>query len=867
MADRSQKDATVFDGPPAVRSSPANRASHRRRRASASERVRLDLADQRAAALGAGQEAHPGAKSLGATRLMNVSTAPTENHEAVGKARSFLELVVGGVLSPERSVAIWTLPDKRTHLFADYREAARYAIERADDSDVYFCTCAVLSAVQRGRGKFEDMAGMIALRVEVDVSGPGHRATKLPADKQTALQELDLIEPKPAVIVDSGGGLHAYVLLEEPWIFQSDDDRQLAQTFIRRYWATIAAAFAQRGWHLDPAHDLTRVLRVPGTMNRKDPGNLRPVKLLRLDPTLRYTRDQIDKLLLSAPTNDDWKSHVPDSSTARAKVKSSGRSPGGVGYPSPSGDLIRELCAYSPTFEATWNLRRCEFTKTDGTPDWSRYDQAVASAMAASLFDPDDNNGQLFDQIAGAIQAFRDRNCTRQADRDKARRSDYIAQTVGKALAWAARKNDSTRVQPSRVAASSNTDAREHRRARYEVPRHQYNPIPGPCGLALRLAGPPRRTPTRTTAPFEVLLKEKCVALLRISDTPTGIANAARLIRDHLQDDDIDMSEVRRFVAAALADAHAVEPAARAGDSMALDIVMAAVGSRFDLRYRDNRGQAWSEALGRWIRRAEFTAYTPRALLDQLRREVQELQLADEKLAPIVNKLLGVAWATICEKLPREEDVDGLDPKTRAAAEFRRTMVRLWTTLTTFELATTDIATAQTSVTAARASLVSRARHRFEDCKVGGGWTPVQSAFDAWSRSEPTGEMGSAGGRQERVPWLSMRYTLMDQMRVKLLPGRNPLHNYSRATSERESPQLVAEAWFSDVGRKRPIGRATRARCHPRVARSRFLLTTGLVFPNWNHSKLLVNSARAPACSDRCSEIVSWPMLKASRPQ
>ena len=74
------------------------------------------------------------------------------------------------------------------------------------------------------------------------------------------------------------------------------------------------------------------------------------------------------------------------------------------------------------------------------------------------------------------------------------------------------------------------------------------------------------------------------------------------------------------------------------------------------------------------------------------------------------------------------------------------------------------------------------------------------------------------------------------------LPGRNPLHNYSRATSERESPQLVAEAWFSDLDRKRPIGRATRARCHPRVARSRFLLTTGLVFPNWNHSKLLVNT-------------------------
>ena len=43
------------------------------------------------------------------------------------------------------------------------------------------------------------------------------------------------------------------------------------------------------------------------------------------------------------------------------------------------------------------------------------------------------------------------------------------------------------------------------------------------------------------------------------------------------------------------------------------------------------------------------------------------------------------------------------------------------------------------------------------------------------------------------------------------LPDQNPLHNHSRATSERESPQLVAEAWFSDVDRKRPEA-ADRAR-------------------------------------------------------
>ncbi len=334
-------------------------------------------------------------------------------------------------------------------------------------------------------------------------------------------------------------------------------------------------------------------------------------------------------------------------------------------------------------------------------------------------------------------------------------------------------ENKSSRRPSRRAAASSDPDARdqpEQPRDRYAVPRRQYKPVPGPSGLALRLTGPPRRTPTRITAPFEVLLKDKCVAHLQISNTVSCIANTARIIRDHLPGDRIGISEVRRFVARALADAHGVEHDASSCDTKALDIVMAAAHHRFDLRYRDGSGQAWSEADGRWIRRPEFTAYTPRSLLDELRSHVPELNLPDARLAPVVARLLGVAWATIGEELPPEEDVQGLDPQTKAAAEFRRAMIRLWTGLTTFEVAkTTDPATAAKSVTAARASLMSRARRRFEEGEVGGPWTPVQSAFDGWWRSEPTGEMGP-GGQPKGVLWLGMRYTLMHQMRVKL-PG------------------------------------------------------------------------------------------------
>lgn len=67
--------------------------------------------------------------------------------------------------------------------------------------------------------------------------------------------------PYPSVLVDSGGGLHAYWLLEEPFILDSDDRREAAR-IIQYMWVDTV-----RG---DPgAKDLTRVLRVPGTINFK----------------------------------------------------------------------------------------------------------------------------------------------------------------------------------------------------------------------------------------------------------------------------------------------------------------------------------------------------------------------------------------------------------------------------------------------------------------------------------------------------------------------------------------------------------------------------------------------------------------------
>lgn len=67
--------------------------------------------------------------------------------------------------------------------------------------------------------------------------------------------------PDPSVLIHSGGGMHAYWLLTEPYLLSNDDRREAAKLMQAR-WVQLVGG--------DPgAHDLCRVLRVPGSWNYK----------------------------------------------------------------------------------------------------------------------------------------------------------------------------------------------------------------------------------------------------------------------------------------------------------------------------------------------------------------------------------------------------------------------------------------------------------------------------------------------------------------------------------------------------------------------------------------------------------------------
>lgn len=92
--------------------------------------------------------------------------------------------------------------------------------------------------------------------------------------KQDALKSLDGFALSPSLVIDSGNGYHGYWLLKEP-------TAELARVEA----INVGIAKALGGDH---THDVSRILRVPGTSNWKDPSNPKPVRIVQ-SRSHRYT--------------------------------------------------------------------------------------------------------------------------------------------------------------------------------------------------------------------------------------------------------------------------------------------------------------------------------------------------------------------------------------------------------------------------------------------------------------------------------------------------------------------------------------------------------------------------------------------------
>lgn len=164
-------------------------------------------------------------------------------------------------------------PDKEGHLYFGIHGTAEIPQRIHPDTGK-------LRAPHTIRAIITDVAAVNCLFAEFD-------AKDFDGGKESALEVIERAPLPPSVVIDSGGGFHCYWLLDQPQIVTDNNRETLAHLQAR--WVEYV--------HSDPAaKDLARVLRVPGSLNRKyDPP--RPVTFARFDLGIQYTLAQLEECL------------------------------------------------------------------------------------------------------------------------------------------------------------------------------------------------------------------------------------------------------------------------------------------------------------------------------------------------------------------------------------------------------------------------------------------------------------------------------------------------------------------------------------------------------------------------------------------
>ena len=181
---------------------------------------------------------------------------------------AFLAQLFDDAIADDRRVCIFTLPDRRTRHFLSLKAAALHADKEAVTKDVYFGVGLAGSSFGK-RNAASEIAAIGGLWADIDIVAPWRADKRLPETLDEARALLEKLPFPPSIVIDSGHGLHAWWLFKEPWVFESNDERIEAAKIAKGWHGQVCRAAEAFGWKLENLGDLARVMRSPGTWNRK----------------------------------------------------------------------------------------------------------------------------------------------------------------------------------------------------------------------------------------------------------------------------------------------------------------------------------------------------------------------------------------------------------------------------------------------------------------------------------------------------------------------------------------------------------------------------------------------------------------------
>ena len=288
------------------------------------------------------------------------------------KAKKFFD-----VLWPDDvtgKLCIWTLPDKKSKFFDSTQAAASYT-GKCNGSDVYFGVGSGIKDLgEKRRGDISNIRAFPALVADLDIAGDGHKGSKkeLFESMKKAQEFLESLPLKPTMTVFSGGGLHSYWRLTEPFEIESDESRAEIMTLSKGWAGFLSQAAAAKGYSLDAVHDITRVLRVPGSSNHKTSTSV-PVEIISCDEKCDYSGYDFEPYLVAGKVEQGLKQETV--SLGKIILNPNAR---------PNFDKFEALCCNIPEFKRSWERTRKDMKDTSA----SAYDLALANIAAKAGWTP-----------------------------------------------------------------------------------------------------------------------------------------------------------------------------------------------------------------------------------------------------------------------------------------------------------------------------------------------------------------------------------------------------------------------------------------------------------------------------------------------
>lgn len=158
--------------------------------------------------------------------------------------------------------SFWAQPDNDKQRDAVIKQADKL---NGEGYGVYFAPC-----LRRAKkGSAESAAWVPALWIDIDSTDPRH------------LEILKAFDPAPSFVISSGGGWHAYWLLDEPFLLETDADRQKIAAILRGLFSALGG---------DPGYikSVASVMRLPESVNTKPERGGVAVEIIETHPDRRY---------------------------------------------------------------------------------------------------------------------------------------------------------------------------------------------------------------------------------------------------------------------------------------------------------------------------------------------------------------------------------------------------------------------------------------------------------------------------------------------------------------------------------------------------------------------------------------------------